>query len=96
MFTSKISSITKVLYLVSFNINLGAPELADELINDKTALLNIKADGEFFLISYKWKAMPLEILFKLEEEFDVVNPLTPDSPDKVSIIYNKRNRLNAI
>ena len=82
----QISSITKVLYLVSFNINLGAPELAEELINDKTALLNIKADGEFFMISYKWKAMPLEILFKLEEEFDVVNPLTPDSPDKVSII----------
>ena len=58
--------------------------MAEQLINDKAALLNIKVDGEFFIISYKWKAMPLEIIFKLEEEFDVVNPLTPNSPDKVS------------
>ena len=85
----KIACITKAIYIVLFITNLGAPELADDLINDKTALLNIKADGEFFIISYKWKAMPLEILFKLEEEFDVVNPLTPDSPDKVSIIQKK-------
>ena len=59
------------------------PELAEKIINDKNAVLSIQVDGEFFIISWKWKAMPIEILFKLEEEFEVGNPLAENSAEKV-------------
>ena len=91
--------------MIAFSIGKGgSPELAQKLVNDSKALLSIQVDGEFFIISYKWEAMPLEILFKLEEEFDVDNPLCPDLVEKViekfeiklaynSFMYKKRKSI---
>ena len=59
------------------------PEFAEKIMNDSKALLCIKADGAFHCHSYKFSACPMELSFKVGEEFEFKNPVDPTDISKV-------------
>ncbi len=53
-------------------------------MNDSKAMLHIEVDGAFHCHSYKFSACPMEISFKVGEEFEFKNPLDPTDISKVN------------
>ena len=53
-------------------------------MNDSKAMLVIEADGPFHCHSYKFSACPMDISFKLGEEFEWKNPIDPTDVSKVN------------
>lgn len=67
----------------------GAPAgFAEKVMNDCKNMLCIKADGAFHCLSYKFPACPMELSYKIGEEFDVPNPLDPSDVQKCIVSCN--------
>ena len=68
------------MYLIT-----GAPAgLADKMMADSKAMLCIKHDGPFYTFSFKSSIMPIEMSYKVGEEFEFKNPLDPTDVQKVN------------
>ena len=73
---------SQCLHLLSSN--LGAPpELVQKLLNDSKAMVCITMDGPFYCFSFKSSIMPMEMGFKVGEEFDFASPFDPTDVQKV-------------
>ena len=69
-----------------FFSNLGAPpELVQKLLNDSKAMVCITMDGPFYCFSFKSSIMPMEMGFKVGEEFDFASPFDPTDVQKVNL-----------
>ena len=69
-----------------FPHNLGAPpELVQKLLNDSKAMVCISMDGPFYCFSFKSSIMPMEMGFKVGEEFDFASPFDPTDVQKVNL-----------
>ena len=65
---------------------LGAPpELVQKLLNDSKAMVCITMDGPFYCFSFKSSIMPMEMGFKVGEEFDFASPFDPTDVQKVNL-----------
>ena len=53
-------------------------------MNDSKAMLCIKADGAHHCHKYTFSACPMEISFKVGEEFEFKNPIDPTDVSKVN------------
>ena len=60
--------------------------MADKMMNDCKAMACIKAQGPFHHHSYKSSIKPMDVSFKLGEEFDYTNPFDPTDVQKVKYI----------
>ena len=69
-----------------YNQISGAPAgLADKMMADSKAMLCIKTDGPFHTFSFKSSIMPMDMSFKVGEEFEYKNPMDPTDVQKVNI-----------
>ena len=53
-------------------------------MSDSKAKLSIKADGPFHCFSFKSSIMPIDMSYKVGEEFEYKNPLDPTDVQKVN------------
>ena len=95
-----IKNKTLVITLSNLSKISGAPAgLADKMMADSKAMLCIKTDGPFHTFSFKSSIMPMDMSFKVGEEFEYKNPMDPTDVQKVekclahSNIYCNLNRL---
>ena len=54
------------------------------MMSDSKAKLCIKADGPFHCFSFKSSIMPIDMSYKVGEEFEYKNPLDPTDVQKVN------------
>ena len=67
---------------------LGAPpELAEKMMQDCKAMVCIKADGPFHCHSFKSSVLPMDMSFKVGEEFCFPNPIDPTDVQKVNDLH---------
>ena len=86
MITIKNMSKTLVITLSTLPKISGAPAgLADKMMADSKAMLCIKTDGPFHTFSFKSSIMPMDMSFKVGEEFEYKNPMDPTDVQKVNI-----------
>jgi len=68
---------------------MGAPSgLADKMMADSKAMLCIKTDGPFHCFSFKSSIMPMDMSFKVGEEFEYKNPMDPTDVQKIMVAVN--------
>jgi hypothetical protein len=68
---------------------MGAPpELVQKLLNDSKAKVCITMDGPFYCFSFKSSIMPMEMGFKVGEEFDFASPFDPTDVQKCLYAVN--------
>jgi len=68
---------------------MGAPAgLADKMMADSKAMLCIKTDGPFHTFSFKSSIMPMDMSFKVGEEFEYKNPMDPTDVQKIMVAVN--------
>jgi hypothetical protein len=68
---------------------MGAPpELVQKLLNDSKAMVCITMDGPFYCFSFKSSIMPMEMAFKVGEEFDFASPFDPTDVQKCLYAVN--------
>ena len=60
--------------------------MADKMMADSKAMLNIKVDGPFHCFCFKSSIMPVEMSFKVGEEFEFKNPIDPTDVQKVNYL----------
>jgi len=68
---------------------MGAPpELAEKMMQDCKAMVCIKADGPFHCHSFKSSVLPMDMSFKVGEEFCFPNPIDPTDVQKCIYVKN--------
>ena len=55
------------------------------MMADSKAMLCVKVDGPFHCFSFKSSIMPMDMSFKVGEEFEYKNPMDPTDVQKVSV-----------